>query len=491
MSLKKVLFFGLISAISVGSYLYSSWNLIGIGFPLDDAWIHQTYARNIALLGEWSFISGQTSAGLTAPLWAFILSIGPALNLGPYIFTFILGWVLLWVLTAVGWRAIDLLIPERPNWAMAGGVLMAVEWHMVWASVSGMETLLFIVLATSLLVRLIHKSQEYTSPSSWLDLGAVVGLAAWVRPEAILFLAPIGFVILFSYSIWWDRIKAGIFSGIGTGLVFTPYILFNRWLANSWLPNTFYAKQAEYSELIEFLPFWKRLLDQFGLPMIGVGFLLLPGFVYLLWQAYHNKKWAVIGVATWIVGHLILYAVRLPVIYQHGRYAMPVMPIYFLMGLAGVAQVIQLNSTELLKRVVSRVWLVSIVLVTVLFWWQGAQAYARDVALINSEMVATALWVADNSEPEDLIAAHDIGALGYFAQRPLLDLAGLVSPEVIPFIRDEVRLESYLKAESPKYLVTFPNWYHQLSKGKILVFQTNGKFSLEMGGENMAVYLLP
>ena len=119
----------------------------------------------------------------------------------------------------------------------------------------------------------------------------------------------------------------------------------------------------------------------------------------------------------------------------------------------------------------------------------GAQAYARDVAVINTEMVSTARWISENSAPEELIAAHDIGALGYFAQRPLLDLAGLISPDVIPFIRDEAALANYLDQKEPVYLVTFPGWYPQLTEGRTPVFSTEGKFSPTLGGENMAVYL--
>ena len=103
-------------------------------------------------------------------------------------------------------------------------------------------------------------------------------------------------------------------------------------------------------------------------------------------------------------------------------------------------------------------------------------------------MVATAHWVAANTEPGSLVGAHDIGALGYYGERDLVDLAGLVSPEVIPFIRDEARLGNYLDDQSADYLVTFPGWYPELVARSILVFQTDQVFSREMGGENMAVY---
>ena len=40
---RKVLLSGLTAGISLGVYLLVSHLTYGIGFPLDDAWIHQTY----------------------------------------------------------------------------------------------------------------------------------------------------------------------------------------------------------------------------------------------------------------------------------------------------------------------------------------------------------------------------------------------------------------------------------------------------------------
>ena len=87
-----------------------------------------------------------------------------------------------------------------------------------------------------------------------------------------------------------------------------------------------------------------------------------------------------------------------------------------------------------------------------------------------------------------MIAAHDIGAIGYFTQRPILDLAGLVSPDVIAFIRDEPGLARFLDEECPRYLVTFPAWYPQLTENGEQVFQTDTQITREIGGENMVVY---
>ena len=103
-------------------------------------------------------------------------------------------------------------------------------------------------------------------------------------------------------------------------------------------------------------------------------------------------------------------------------------------------------------------------------------------------MVDTAQWIAQNTKPDALVAAHDIGALGYFGKRNLLDLAGLVSPEVIPFIRDEALLAEYLDEQQADYLMTFPDWYPELVKKANLVYESHGIFSPMQGGENMRVY---
>jgi hypothetical protein len=142
------------------------------------------------------------------------------------------------------------------------------------------------------------------------------------------------------------------------------------------------------------------------------------------------------------------------------------------------------------RRILSRAWTLAIGLVLTAFWVMGAQAYAVDVQIIQTEMVRTAKWIASNTELEAVIAAHDIGALGYYGERPILDLAGLVSPEVIPFMRDEAKLKEWLDAQGADYVMTFPGWYATLvlSPQAEQVYTSAGTASQQAGGENMAVY---
>jgi hypothetical protein len=490
---RKNLFILLIcTLLSLGFYILACLFVFRLGFPLDDAWIHQTYARNLALLGEWAFVPGQPSGASTGPLWSMLLSLGYSLGVGPYPWTFFLGGLSLFFMGVIGYVVFPSLCPKRKTWALAAGIGLLFEWHLVWAAASGMETLTFSVVGTLVLALLLISSKRIGTANrrrNWLSfsMGLLIGLSVWLRPDGITLLAPVILSILLMSGNWKFRLQQLILLSLGFVLVFVPYLIFNiQWLG-SWWPTTFYAKQAEYS-FLQRIPLWRRFLQQAALPLVGVGALLLPGFLLTLFHAARKLRWGELLVSAWILGYLFIYAWRLPVTYQHGRYVIPMMPIYFLLSFAGLVRFVQLQHREVLIRVTSRVWLLTTACLWVIFWIIGGRAFARDVAVIESEMVAIADWVNSNTPEDALIATHDIGALGYFSERQLLDLAGLISPEVIPYLWDENRLEEYLNLQGADYLVTFPGWYPTLVTRASLLHQTRTSFSPEMGGENMAIY---
>jgi hypothetical protein len=233
---------------------------------------------------------------------------------------------------------------------------------------------------------------------------------------------------------------------------------------------------------------WRRAWDQIKLPLIGVGIILLPGFLLYIYKSIKQRSFSEIAGWLWIIGFLLIYAQRLPVVYQHGRYVIPVMPAYFVMGIIGASNFIDISSRKRVRRITSRAWALLIGCLLIGFWIVGARAYAVDVAIIESEMVAVSKWLATQTDADELIAVHDIGAIGYFSNRVILDLAGLVSPEVIPIIRDEYAIAEYLDRNEVSYLVTFPSWYPYLINQGELMYVTNGEFSVNYGGENMGIY---
>lgn len=466
--------------LSAAIYLLASQFTYAIGFPLDDSWIHQTYARSLALRGEWAFRPGLPSAGSTSPLWSALLAVGFLIQLAPYIWTYFLGALTLFALAVLcEWAVRKLVETYRPRFPWVG-IFIAFEWHLAWAAMSGMETLLHGLIVTTVLVLLMTNSHRY------LPLGLLTGLSVWVRPDGLTLLGPALMTILLVEKDARSKFKAATRYIIGFGSIFVFYLFFNLAIGDAPMPNTFYAKQAEYAAW-QTAPLIERLGQMVLQLLVGPSLVLLPGVIAWLVKSIRQKMWGSLAALIWCAGYLYIYTSRLPV-YQHGRYLMPAMPTLFLFGLLAFAE---FDGGKMFARyhwAAQTIWRASIAMLAFGFVFIGANSYAQDVAVIESEMVAAAKWAAANLPQDALIAAHDIGALGYFDHHELIDLAGLISPEVIPFIRDEPRLAEYLNQRGADYLIAFPDFYPLLTVGAGRVFETGSPVSPAFGQINMVIY---
>ncbi len=469
---------------AVSLYVFIASRTQAVGFPLDDAWIHQTYARNLAELGEWSFVPGVISAGSTSPLWTFLLALLHVIRPGtPFMLTYFLGVLVLWGLACLAELIFRKCITWNKTQLPLAGILIVLEWHLVWAGASGMETLLMAAV-----VLLVFFYLQAGSLRGYIFAGLTIGIGVWVRPDALTLVGPLFFILLLRKWGWKENGKA-LGSSLGAlAIPLAAYLGFNYWMSGHIWPNTFYAKQAEYA-ILQDIPLVTRYTQILALPMVGAGILLLPGFIYKAFQAVQIRNLFWISAILWWLGYSLVYALQLPVTYQHGRYLIPAMPVYFLIGLIGSLEGLKFErGAKGVLWAIKRVWAVSVVAVLVAFLIIGGQSYAKDVAIVNTEMVAAANWLNTNTNTTDLIAVHDIGAVGYFSHRNIVDLAGLVTPELIPFIRDETQLARYLNQQGAAYLMTFPSWYPELTSRLEPVYVSFGAFSAPAGGENMTIY---
>ena len=459
-------------------YLLVSAQTFGLGFPLDDSWIHLTYARNLAEHGEWAFRPGEPSAGSTSPLWTAILSIGFLINLAPYVWTYLMGWVILTLLAVYAENLVRKLVPAYRSQFPWIGLFFVFAWHLTWSAVSGMETLLHGLIVLVVLGALLSGSRRY------LTLGVLTGLSVWVRPDGLTLLGPIFIVALLTEKSWHLRGEAIWKTLIGFGSLMLPYVLFNLALSGNAMPNTFYAKQAEYGSFWHSKALTERI-SEYLWPIIASPFLALtPGAFLWLGKKLRAQDWAALGSFIWVVDYILIYFFSLPA-YQHGRYIIPVLPVMYMWGVLGLLEFT--FSPEASRRVVF-IWQVLVITLSLAFMSIGAMQNANDVRWVETEMVVAAKWVNQNIPSNALLAVHDIGALGFYAQNPVIDMAGLVTPEVVPFIRDERRLAEYLDANSVAYLITFPSFYPELTAERDILFQAGIDSQPRALHENIGVY---
>jgi hypothetical protein len=158
------------------------------------------------------------------------------------------------------------------------------------------------------------------------------------------------------------------------------------------------------------------------------------------------------------------------------------------MYLWGILGFLEFVTSPARNRILVQIWQTLTIVLSLAFAWIGARQNAGDVFWVENEMVAAARWVRQNIPADARLAAHDIGALGYYVQNPLIDMAGLLTPDVVPFIRDEARLARYLDSNSVDYLITFPSFYPALTSRRELLFDAGLQLGPERFPEHMQVY---
>jgi len=488
-----------------------------VGVPLDDAWIHFQFARNLARGDGLSFNPGHPTSGSTAPLWTVLLAalyIVVDVANGPIAGQFLSATCFL---AAVGVTyALGKRLTGKRWMAWLAGAIVATNGRMVWAGLSGLETCLFATLA--LLAISAHLSDR-AARRYRLRTAALFGLAALSRPEGYLLfaLAMADSVVQAFRSVdlrssqcggkrspsLWRRLPllpASLFA-----VIVLPYLIFSWRTSGHLLPNTYHAKViVDFRPDLAFLSLTSRylILDN---PLLLPFYVLGVGMLFRRATLQHGYGLRSPGgrsgslLSLWSVGLPLVYAFLHAVLYQHGRYLIPLIPCNAVIGVVGLLEARRLAALRGYRWRGSEKKLV--VLLCLLFVmataWRlptMARLYAWNVDNINNMHVNIGHWVAEHTPPDAILALNDIGAIAYISERPVLDLAGLVTPEVVPLLRApdwESRLADFIIEQDVQYVIIFPNWFPDLAARRDLlepVYQVTLERNTICGGQTMVVY---
>ncbi len=446
----------------------------GLGFPLDDAWIHLVYARNLARYGELAFQPGEPSTGATSLLWLVLLAAGLRLGAPPVAWSLFLGSAVLLALIGIVVAAgRHLFADDRP--ALLWAVLTALSGHMLWFSLSGMETLLPLALGMGALLAYVR--------GRTLPAGGLLALLVSTRPEGAVL--PGVLVVAEAWRMWrgrrWDVRRAiGLFLPplLALGLVVginmaaggdplpTSYVG-RRWIAGLSIgPISLGERLAEARPFLAFwflyLSRWSTAGDVIGwlwpeavMPATIAGAVLLivalGGIVAGLRRDGMVRRDEVPGVPLavlllgWALAHDLLTALFMPAVVHAGRYQ-AITYLVLTLGLSGSAWALRVRWPR--WSVGLSGMLLALALAQILHW---SSIYRAGVEQINSVHVVTARWVATNVPPDEPVAAFDIGALGFLSERPVVDLSGLTRPELMAELLQGDGW-SYLRAQGVHYL---------------------------------------
>ncbi len=457
----------LIAVAALGYFLRTELAFTGgvLGSPLDDAWIHFQFARNISQGNGFSFNPGDPQPGSTAPLWTiFLAGVGlftqgfmvPALLLSASFFLLTIG------LT----YGFTFWLTQNKFAAFLAGLGVVLSGRLLWAGLAGMETTAFAALS---LVAVWLYTKKGLRPLPTL----LFALASQIRPEGHLL-----FGLAVVDSVWRLEIRDWSLKGVARSpisnllisfliylLVSAPYALFSLSVTGKPLPNTFYAK-ADTAQFFS----WRTLRETMTLHWLDNPVSLILVLFGLL-STWRKSRLSVL----WLVGLWLLTPVVVDQVWHHGRYTMPLIP--FQMVVAGV------GLAWLLQRLGNSGWrqklpnypitqLLTLLIFTLSALWQLPQ-WANMLATNTKEVqdidVALGRWLAENTPPDVLIAVDDIGAIGFLSGRRIVDMNGLVSPEMWPAVQQPVglprdrALTRLLSQSQPDYMAVFPLWHWELT----------------------------
>ncbi len=431
----------------------------------DDTFIHLQYARHLAQGEGFVFNPGEPVYGSTSPLWVLLLANAIAMGLDGLFAARLLGAaatlaaLLLWF--ALVRRTIAspwLRVLSTLGWA-------AHAWMLRW-SLSGMETPLAVALVLGGLV-------VFTASEPWGERPALAGLlwalAALARPECVLLL------VLWSVLLAAEHGARGGFARVRRGLwpaalVYGGWLVFARGYFGTFWPNTLAAKTAGGEGAAYQLEQLMRAGAIVGatdgaavLVLIAATLLLLVRMQRpVLQPATRWLPW------TWLVAVPVLYAVRgVPVL---SRYLMPLLPLIGWLAWRALDRALAAPSGPPLDAALAahrarRALAVSVAFAALVLA-QNLVTYARIVrpqvesfsAGMRASLIPWGRWFDLNTQPDAVVAAPDIGALGYYGRRRVVDLAGLVTPAMVPVLRElppeaAVSRFEFARFSRPDYLV--------------------------------------
>ncbi|HEU4333086.1 MAG TPA: hypothetical protein VFT32_01205 [Candidatus Eisenbacteria bacterium] len=427
-------------ALALGALLLA---LPYAGYLTDDSFIHFQFAKNLLRGDGFAFNAGDPTYGATSPLWVLLLALtglavpGAAATPAETSSMPALAWI------AKGWGALFLALAvfrlvrlaRRLGWEPRAALFLAAlaaahPWSARWA-LSGMETPLAFFAVVSALDALA--AALLGSGPAW-RAGAWFAVASLARPECLLLSLLAGAAVLFGSGGARLRASASLAAGFAI-----PY---GAWLLAAWtqfhrlVPNTGGAKAGAWldperaaSAIRDVI---RGSLSGEGLPLALAIILFAFGGADRLKGMDRGRRAFWIAIAAWPLLLAAFFATT--GVQVVSRYLLPATPAILLLGTAS------LRAIAAERRLSPRATLAALALVAgfhlgaslVLTLRVSGPSAREHTAGLRASLGEIGAWARERTPPGTLFAVADIGAFGYYSDRPVLDLFGLVTPAMGP-----------------------------------------------------------
>lgn len=401
----------------------------------DDMYITFRYAWNLAHGDGFVWNPGERVFGLTNPGHGLVLALLHAVTRIPvHVLAAVVFSVALWALAVLLWREGR---SRGAGWEAALGGTLVLASSYLWVGIGSASSSVLAFLAGAAL--LVHRRPVLA--------GILAGLAVWYRPDAVVGVAALGCLA------WLERRRLPWRWGLAAG-GFVVFGLVAAWLwFGSFLPGTLEAKRvmadARVDAWIGPIRFWGRGAEL--MPRhFGTGWILLAVLgVAGQWPLFARGGLAVRTLVLYGSGVAVAYPL-LGVPFFHWYTVPPVAVLLLGVGAfaAGVGRAVAealpdgapvegargpRTGLRAAAGVAAGIAVLALPLSTYV-----PRSYQRFAAMQGGSRYDTfrevGIWIREHSLPEHRIAYGEIGQLGYWSRRPLDDMMGLVTPDMLPYV---------------------------------------------------------
>jgi hypothetical protein len=381
---------------------------------VDDPYITFRYARNIATGAGFVYNPGQPVLSTTTPLYALILALCHFVGLDIALCSIGIGCISLALGSLVLWK-----LGQDWNTPLAGGVgmLLFPMAPLLALTISG-ETMLYVTL---ILYGFLACARKH------YDLAALLlALATLTRADGAVAAGTAGIYVLLTQreNLSWRRLPWR--SLLIYVLMLIPWFAFAWLYFGDPLPVTLAAKQQQtHIPGVEnfFMGLVSRLQRYWNDELLRWHLLLsVAGALYML---RYRPHWLL------IVGWSILYMVAYTIlgVSSYFWYYAPVAVMLVVLTALGVEAFYML-----LQRLPARRWQqgLSAMLVGAVILSQGYNFVPlkdlKDDRMAIYREVGT--WLQQHTPPDARVGTIEVGIIGYYSRRHMIDFAGLLQPDV-------------------------------------------------------------
>lgn len=451
------------------AYLISEYDLTGgkFGVPLDDVWIHFRFAENFAHGFFYQYNPGEPTPGTTSPLWVIILSI-PMLFSQDLILPFALIVSSLFFLFAlIELYQLCIRLGFDGIYSLLITLLTLSAGRLLWSSLSGMEITLFCLLCI-----MIFKThlKEIASNKMSLAGGLLLGIAANTRPETYLLA---GLYYLTTILLLKGHLKENsgrlILSIIIFAVLLIPYPLFSYIHTGGFLPNTYEGQvgTVKYLPNISFIIESAKIFvkDNFIITLLWM--ISSAYFIYTLFKKKTDRSFVLIYV--WVIMLPLVSTFIAPNWRHHGRYLIPLIPFINIVAIYILRKFFEFIKNRGYRKyiLVRKISIALILILSINSAVMFAGVLGWNVQNINEQQGNIAGWLKTNLPDEKAFGMNDIGYITFTTKKYVVDMAGLVSPDVFKFQKmnyedGTIALFSYLKEKGVNYIIIYPDWFNYI-----------------------------